>query len=123
MHGCMNPPPFILVADRRTLKAFSSEGGHRLRLINAIAIADTPGEQDTRLSRDSFARQAAGHVARLLQTHQPERWAFAAPPEVNGAILDGLSPKWLITLQDNLPRDLNREAPRNLTRLFQRPLN
>lgn len=119
----MNPPPFILVADRRSLKAFSSEGGRRLRLINAIAIADSPGDEGVRLSRDSFARQAAGHVAQLLQTYQPERWAFAAPPEVNGAILEGLSPKWLTTLQDNLPRDLNREAPRNLTKLFQRPLN
>jgi hypothetical protein len=121
----MNPPPFILVADRRTLKVFSCEGGsERLRLVNAIAIADidesTPA---TRLSRDGFAKQAACHMARLLKTYQPERWAFAAPPEVNGAILDELSPKWLSTLQDNLPRDLNHEAPRNLTKLFQRPLN
>jgi hypothetical protein len=120
----MNPPPFILVADRRTLKVFSSEGGtERLRLVNAIAIADTPADQGSHPLSDSFAKNAAGHVVRLLQTYQPERWAFAAPPEVNGAILDGLSPKWLSTLQDNLPRDLNHEAPRNLTKLFLRPLN
>jgi hypothetical protein len=120
----MNPPPFIVVADRRTLKAFSSEGaGNRLRLVNAIAIADNPSAQDNWLSRDSFAREVAGHMSKLLQAYQPVRWAFAAPPEVNGAILEGLSPKWLSTLQDNLPRDLNHEAPRNLTKLFQRPLN
>jgi hypothetical protein len=120
----MNPPPFILVADRRTLKAFSSEGsGKRLRLVNAIAIAGDPSAENAQLSCESYARQTAGHMAKLLQTYQPERWAFAAPPEVNGAILDGLSPKWLSTLQDNLPRDLNHEAPRNLTKLFQRPLN
>jgi hypothetical protein len=123
MCGCMKPPPFILVAVRQWLKVFSSEGGQRLRLINAIPIADTPESKRSRLSRDSFAKQAAGHMARLLQTHQPERWAFAAPPEVNGAILEGLAPKWLSTLQDNLPRDLHREAPGNLTKLFQRPLN
>ena len=62
-------------------------------------------------------------MAQLLQTYQPERWAFAAPPEVNGAILDGLSSKWLTTLQDNLPRDLNRAGPQNLKKLFQRPLD
>ena len=62
-------------------------------------------------------------MADLLQTYQPERWAFAAPPEVNGAILEGLSPKWLSSLQDNLPRDLNREGPRKLTKLFQRPMD
>jgi hypothetical protein len=118
----MNPPPFILVADRRTLKVFSAEGGsERLRLVNAIAIADN--DEAPAFSRDGFAKQAACHMARLLKTYQPERWAFAAPPEVNGAILDELSPKWLSTLQDNLPRDLNHEAPRNLTKLFQRPLN
>jgi hypothetical protein len=119
----MNPPPFIVVADRRTLKAFASTGaGRRLRLVNAIAISDEPGAQGLRLSRDCFAKQAAGHMAELLQMYQPERWAFAAPPELNGAILEGLSPKWLSTLQDNLPRDLNCEGPSNLKRLFQRPL-
>lgn len=121
----MNPPPFILVADCQSLKVFSSEGDQRLRLINAIPIADPPDDDSNDsscLTRDSLARRAAGHMAQLLQTHQPERWAFAAPPEVNGAILDGLSPKWLSKLQDNLPRDLHREAPSKLTRLFQRPL-
>lgn len=120
----MNPPPFIVVADRRTLKAFVSDGaGKRLRLVNAIAITDGPAATHAQLSRDGFAQQAAGHMAELLQTYQPERWAFAAPPEVNGAILEGISPKWLTTLQDNLPRDLHQEGPRNLTKLFQRPLD
>jgi hypothetical protein len=119
----MNPPPFIVVADRRMLKAFASDGsGKRLRLVNAIAIHDDPAE-GTRLTRDCYAQQAAGHMAELLQTYQPERWAFAAPPELNGAILEGLSSKWLSTLQDNLPRDLNCEGPRRLTKLFQRPLD
>src|SRR4051794_28020333 len=36
-------------------------------------------------------RTIAGEITALLAEHRPERWGFAAPSEINGAILDGLA--------------------------------
>lgn len=114
----MNPPPFIMVADHGVLKAFAAGGCDRdLRLVNAIDISGSRNRP-----RDLYAGQIAGHVVNLLKAYQPSRWAFAAPAEINGAVLDRVSPQWLHSLQDNMKRDLHNEGPRALTRLFDRPV-
>lgn len=51
-------------------------------------------------------RTLAREITHLLDMHRPERWAFAAPSEINGSILDGLAPELKARLAANLPRDL-----------------
>lgn len=51
-------------------------------------------------------RHAAERIASLLREHRPDAWAFAAPSEINRAILDGLHPTLRDRLAQNLPLDL-----------------
>jgi hypothetical protein len=51
-------------------------------------------------------RRLAGEIAEVLKSRQPERWAFAAPSEINGAILDGLPQEFRQSLTLNIRRDL-----------------
>jgi hypothetical protein len=51
-------------------------------------------------------RKLAHHLGQLLQKLRPERWDFAAPSEINGAIIDGLSAECKKTLHKRIPRDL-----------------
>jgi hypothetical protein len=64
-------------------------------------------------------RRIAEEITALLQTHRPERWAFAAPSEINGAILNGLKPEWKERLSRNIPRDLVKIAAPELLAHFQ----
>lgn len=134
----MNPPPFIIVADRGQLKAFHVEGNNRggftPRLIalqkyyepaqryaekftdraGAFPNGGTAGHGNAIAERMPLAaeeemrafRRLASEIEDLLRSHHPSHWAFAAPSEINGAILDGLPPHLHERLAINLPRDL-----------------
>lgn len=65
-------------------------------------------------------RTLAGGITDLLTEHRPERWAFAAPSEINGAILDGLAPELKASLTVNLPRDLVNTDAAELLGHFER---
>ena len=71
-------------------------------------------ESDTRIFR-----LLAGQIKGLLNQHRPARWSFAAPSEINGAILDNLSPELRSHLERNVPRDLVKTAPSALLTHFQ----
>ncbi|HEV7869357.1 MAG TPA: host attachment protein [Chthoniobacteraceae bacterium] len=64
-------------------------------------------------------RELAGHITLLLKEHQPERWAFAAPSQINGAILDELTPEQRRNLSHNLKRDLVRTDAHDLLSRFE----
>lgn len=51
-------------------------------------------------------RRIAGHIGELLQEHKPARWAFAAPSEINGAIVDHLEREARESLAMNVDKDL-----------------
>jgi hypothetical protein len=51
-------------------------------------------------------RRLAGEIVSVLENHRPARWGFAAPSEINGAILDGLPEEFRKNLTLNLPLDL-----------------
>ena len=134
----MTPPPFIIVADRGELKAYSVDrsttrnafprliSGVRLRephqryaerftdQAGAFPSGGTEGhgnsvaEKMTLVAEDETRtfRRIAGEITTLLKEHRPDRWAFAAPSEINGAILDGLAPDIREKLVQNLRRDL-----------------
>jgi len=68
------------------------------------SIAETLTRESEMESR--IFRQLAEHITNLLRQHQPELWAFAAPSEINGAIIDGLDRDLHEKLRWNLKRDL-----------------
>lgn len=51
-------------------------------------------------------RKIAEHITEVCDRLQPKSWAFAAPSEINGAILDGLKPELKNRLAVNLKMDL-----------------
>lgn len=51
-------------------------------------------------------RKLAQHIGELLEKHRPDRWAFAAPSEINSAIIDGVSAELKKSLHMRIPRDL-----------------
>jgi hypothetical protein len=63
-------------------------------------------------------RQVGQKITQLIEQHQPARWSFAAPAEINGAILQQLSPECLQKLSHNLKRDLVKTEPRGLLPYF-----
>lgn len=63
-------------------------------------------------------RQLAHQIASLIRQHQVERWAFAAPSEINAAILEELPPDLSARLDGNLKSDLTKIAPSELPNLF-----
>jgi hypothetical protein len=68
-------------------------------------------------------REIAGEIVALLRKYQPDQWGFAAPSEINGAILDGLPAEHRQTLAQNLPRDLVNVPPNHLSLHFERNSN
>lgn len=65
-------------------------------------------------------RLIAQQITSLLHQHQLENWSFAAPSEINGAILDNLSPDLRARLENNLPRNLVKIDPVDLLAHFER---
>lgn len=63
-------------------------------------------------------REAASLIMKILATYQPERWAFAAPSEINGAILDGLPSKMQQKLVQNVPKDILKIESNKLLNYF-----
>jgi hypothetical protein len=64
-------------------------------------------------------RNVAGRMSAILQKHAPDRWGFAAPSQINGAILDELPDQWKVNLSTNLPLDLTRIPARELLHHFE----
>ena len=74
-------------------------------------------ETETRIFRN-----LAGRISELLRQHHPERWHFAAPSEINGAILDGLEPGLRAHLGQNVKSDLIHTPTADLLEHFEKPL-
>lgn len=65
-------------------------------------------------------RVIAGQISSLLNQRRPEHWSFAAPSEINGAILDNLAPGLRAHLERNVARDLVKIDPAQLLAHFDR---
>lgn len=87
----------------------------------------SPGQANSTAERMNLAaeqemrsfRMVASRMIELLRDKAPERWGFAAPPEINGAILDGLPVDLRERLARNVPRDLVNVPAPELLRHFQ----
>jgi Protein required for attachment to host cells len=66
-------------------------------------------------------RQLSEIIDNVLGEHSPDRWSFAAPSEINPAILDGVAPQWKDRLQRNVPRNLVKTDAGELLGFFDLP--
>ncbi|HEY5752163.1 MAG TPA: host attachment protein [Chthoniobacterales bacterium] len=66
-------------------------------------------------------RLLAERITNLLRHHQPERWSFAAPSEINGAILNEVMPELRTRIDRNVPRDLVKTPTSELLPYFALP--
>jgi hypothetical protein len=83
---------------------------------NSIAERMTfEAENETRIFR-----VIAAEITSLVNQRRPEQWSFAAPSEINGAILDHLKPEIRTRLEQNVPRDLVKVEPADLLAHFER---
>jgi hypothetical protein len=65
-------------------------------------------------------KEIGGHIDRVLSERKPDRWAFAAPSEVNQSILDAIPNKqWKDRLRENLSRNLTNVRPQEFGKHFQ----
>jgi hypothetical protein len=60
---------------------------------------------DEELSRRAY-REVARHIEDLISQHSPKTWGFAAPSEINRAILEDLKPDTKSNLKKVVNRDL-----------------
>lgn len=60
---------------------------------------------EAEIEMQSF-RKVASNIQSLVSKRQPKTWGFAAPSEINGAILDGVDPQIKQSLVANLRLDL-----------------
>jgi hypothetical protein len=146
----MNTPSFLILADRGHLLAYALDHSTRTptpRLIDSMDFieghqrlseqvtdkagafpAGNAGQATATAERMTLMaelemrtfRHVAERITKLLETHRPKSWAFAAPGEINGAIIDGLDPKLHARLTKNVARDLTNVPPGELLGHFDR---
>jgi hypothetical protein len=60
---------------------------------------------EAEIEMQSF-RKVASNIESIVSRRQPKTWGFAAPSEINGAILDGVNNQMKQSLVTNLRQDL-----------------
>lgn len=72
---------------------------------------------EAEIEMQSF-RKVASNIQTLISRRQPKTWGFAAPSEINGAILDGVDQQVKQSLITNLRLDLVNVPPDQIARKF-----
>jgi Protein required for attachment to host cells len=146
----MKPPSLFVVADRGRLLAYAIDRSARApaaRLLDsadfegqqrlgqqvtdkagAFPVAGSGGQANASAERMTLVaelemrnfRRIAARITALLHEHHADAWSFAAPSEINAAIVKDLQPALRETLVQNLPRDLTRVPPGELLDHFAR---
>ena len=140
---------FIIVADRGSVKAYRVEEtanrGRVARLVNSAAfpeaherlqdkVTDKSGASPVRAGHSNsvaekknleaettarLVRQLSQHIVKVVLEHQPVRWSFAAPAEINAAVLGQAPNEVLQRLTHNVKRNLVKLEPRELLSHFE----
>lgn len=63
-------------------------------------------------------RQIAARMAEVLEREQPFSWAFAAPSDINGSLLEMVAPDLKVNLVRNLKLDLVNQPPAEVASRF-----
>ncbi len=139
-------PPILIVADRGHLVAYRNTERHSLEEIDHADFAEgnqkiseivtdqagaftnsgTPGTGTyesmpliAELEARSF-RKIAEKVREVIDREKPRSWGFAAPGEINGAILDGIEDQYQDRLACNLKLDLTNSKPGDVYTRFEK---
>ncbi len=91
----------------------SSGRGGGMRHQNSTSEKHYEIESDKR-----SAKHLAAEITTILRAEQPTAWSFAAPADINHAILDELDPALRKSLGENLPLDLVHSDPGELLERF-----
>ena len=86
---------------------YSDQAGALQNSGDGINASSTPEQLRAGIEENKRLYERIGHgINALLEEHAVERWAFAAPPEHNAAILDQVLPHWRQRLGKNVQRNL-----------------
>lgn len=86
--------------------AFPVTGLNRASGVNGTFTASAERlTLEAEIEMQSF-RKVAANIESIVARRQPKSWGFAAPSEINGAILDGVGNQVKKTLAVNLRQDL-----------------
>jgi hypothetical protein len=80
---------------------------------NSIAERHYDIEEDRRT-----AKQLARHIGDILHREKPSGWSFAAPAEIQEAVISEVEPSLREQLLERLPRDLVKVPPDQLLKHF-----
>lgn len=102
--------------------AFPMMGPNRGATSGGVNIGTFTGSAErltleAEIEMQSF-RRVASDIEALVTRHHPRTWGFAAPSEINGAILDGLNPQLKANLVTNLRLDLVNMPADQLAKKF-----
>jgi hypothetical protein len=64
-------------------------------------------------------RRVGNCINHVLSSHHPKEWGFAAPSEINRAILEYVKPEFTGKLAQNLPKDLTKLPADELVGRFE----
>jgi Protein required for attachment to host cells len=64
-------------------------------------------------------RRVGNCINHVLSSHHPEDWGFAAPSEINRAILEFVKPEFTGTLAQNVPKDLTKVPAYEVVERFE----
>ncbi|HET6409400.1 MAG TPA: host attachment protein [Chthoniobacteraceae bacterium] len=63
-------------------------------------------------------RRVGNYINHVLSSHHPSNWGFAAPSEINRAILEFVKPEYTGKLAHNLPKDLTKIPANEVAQRF-----
>lgn len=139
-------PSIIIVTDRGNLITYRSTDTNRLQEISRASFTEGKLKVSDTVSDQSGAFPISGSVGtsayesmpmlaerevrsfrkirekivEILDREKPGGWGFAAPSEINGAILDELDKKYHQNLRTNLRLDLTNSPPQDIVKAFEK---
>jgi hypothetical protein len=64
-------------------------------------------------------RRVGNCINHVLSSHHPDEWGFAAPSEINRAILEFVKPEFTGKLAQNIPKDLTKVPAGEVVERFE----
>jgi len=136
----------FFIADRAVLKIYALDANRSLRLLERLDILEAKGrfdkeytdragafpaggtagqgnstaEKQTLVAENEMRsfRRIASRIMAMLDGAPRARWSFAAPPEIDGAILDGIPESYKASLRAKVRKDLVNVAEQKLLSHF-----
>lgn len=139
-------PPLIILADRGKLIAYRTTGTGSLEVVETVSFKEGNLKVSEMVTDQSGAFPVSGRtgtaayeslpmlaelevrsfrgirekIVEILASEKPRSWGFAAPSEINGAVLDDLEDRHCERIRTNLKLDLVNSRPDAVLKAFQK---